>query len=161
MDREEAIRRIKAWDLDSDDREVLAVVIPELAESEDERVRKEIIDFIQWAKDRGMTRHDYHQAKRPAVWIAYLEKLKEPENVSASTMIPSCWEVEQKEQKPINNSTREKIISRATSEKQVILLSESNGNAEIGWDTRSLEDAKKLLEYGITFINEQLGMKLM
>ena len=30
MTREEAIRRIKAWNLDSDDREVLAVVIPEL-----------------------------------------------------------------------------------------------------------------------------------
>ena len=28
------------------------------------------------------------------------EKQKEPENVSASTMIPSCWEVKQKEQKP-------------------------------------------------------------
>ena len=38
MDREEAIRRIKAWNLDSDDMEVLAVVIPELAESEDERM---------------------------------------------------------------------------------------------------------------------------
>lgn len=65
----------------------------------------------------------------------------------------------QKEKKSINNSTREKIISRATSEKQVVLLSESNGNAEIGWDTRSLEDAKKLLEYGIAFINERLGTK--
>ena len=42
--------------------------------SEDERIRKEIIDFIQWAEDRGMIRHDYHQAKRPAVWISYIEK---------------------------------------------------------------------------------------
>jgi len=64
---------------------------------------------------------------------------------------------QQKEQKPINDSTRGKIISRATSEKQVVLISESNGNAEIGWDTRSLEDAKKLLEYGLAFINKQLG----
>jgi len=52
-------------------------VLPELRESEDERIRKEMIDFIQWAEDRGMTRHDYHQAKRPAVWIAWLEKQKE------------------------------------------------------------------------------------
>ena len=56
--------------------DALKEVYPELAESEDERIRKEIIDFIQWAEDRGMTRHDYHQAKRPAVWIAYLEKQK-------------------------------------------------------------------------------------
>lgn len=63
-----------------------------------------------------------------------------------------------KEQKPIDNGTREKIISRATSEKQVVLLSESDGKAEIGWDTRSLEDAKKLLEYGLAFINKN-GIK--
>ena len=42
MTREEAIRRIKAWNLDSDDMEVLSVVIPELAENEDEKIRKEI-----------------------------------------------------------------------------------------------------------------------
>ena len=46
-------------------------------ESEDERIRKEMIDFIQWAEDRGVTRHDYHQAKRPSEWIAYLEKQKD------------------------------------------------------------------------------------
>ena len=57
--------------------DVFEAIFPEYAESVEERVRKEIIDFIQWAEDRGMTRHDYHQAKRPAVWIAYLEKLKE------------------------------------------------------------------------------------
>lgn len=84
------------------------------------------------------------------------EKQKEPENVSASTMIPSCWEEEQKEQKPRNNSIRGKIISRATSEKQVVLISASNGKAEIGWDTRSLEDTKKLLEYGLAFINRNI-----
>lgn len=42
MEREEAIRRIKAWNLDSDDREVLETLIPELAESEDEKIRKEL-----------------------------------------------------------------------------------------------------------------------
>lgn len=56
----------------------LESVFPELRESEDERIRKEIIEFIQWSEDRGMTRHDFHQAKRPSEWIAYLEKQKEP-----------------------------------------------------------------------------------
>lgn len=54
---------------------------------------------------------------------------------------------------------RSKIINRAASEKQVVLVTESDGNAEIGWDTRSLEDAKNLLEYGISFINKQLSEK--
>ena len=66
-------------------------------------------------------------------------------------------EIYRSEPKPAENNTRTKIISRATSEKQVVLVSESSGNAEIGWDTRSLEDAKKLLEYGLAFINKQLN----
>lgn len=45
-------------------------------ENKDERIRKELIEFIQWSEDRGMTRHDFHQAKRPSEWIAYLEKQK-------------------------------------------------------------------------------------
>lgn len=50
---------------------------------EDERIKKEIIDFIQWTEDRGMMRPDYHQAKRPTVWIAYLENQKEEEGYEA------------------------------------------------------------------------------
>lgn len=48
------------------------------------KIWEEIIDFIQWSEDRGITRHDYHQAKRPAVWIAYLEKQKEQKPVEWS-----------------------------------------------------------------------------
>ena len=51
--------------------------LPQLRESEDEKIRKELIEFIQWSEDRGMTRHDFHQAKRPAEWIDWLEKQKE------------------------------------------------------------------------------------
>lgn len=71
MTKEEAIRRIKSWNLDSDDMEVLSVVIPELQESEDERIRKEIKEFISKYADRGDL-----IAKRKK-WIAYLEKQKE------------------------------------------------------------------------------------
>lgn len=47
MTREEAIRRIKAWNLDPDDMEVLSAVIPELAESEDERIRIELKEAFE------------------------------------------------------------------------------------------------------------------
>lgn len=60
-------------------------------ESEDERIRKEIISALKFANDDGI--YNKH--------IAYLEKQKRPENTSASTMIPSCWAEEpslQKEQ---------------------------------------------------------------
>ena len=70
MDREEAIRRIKAWNLDSDDMEVLAVVIPELAESEDERTRKHLIKVVElyWG-----TTNEPGKAED----LAWLEKRKE------------------------------------------------------------------------------------
>ena len=76
-------------------KQALETIFPELSESEDERIRKEIIDFIQWAEDMGMTRHDYHQAKRPAVWLAYLEKQKEQK--------PAEWS-EEDEKRLINTS---------------------------------------------------------
>ena len=46
MTKEEAIRRIKAWNLDEDDIEVLAEIIPELKESENERIISAIIDAL-------------------------------------------------------------------------------------------------------------------
>lgn len=67
MTRDEAIRRIKSWNLDSDDMEVLSAVVPELRESQDERIRKEIISALKFANNGGI--YDKH--------IAYLEKQKE------------------------------------------------------------------------------------
>lgn len=72
MTREEAIRRIKAWNLDSDDREVLAVIIPELAESEDERIRKAIVGLIE-----ELQRSDkYFAGVELTDMLTYLEKQK-------------------------------------------------------------------------------------
>ena len=68
MTREEAINEIKSWAIPSKNgREVLETLIPELAESEDERIRKELIGMIKactnWAHKKE--------------YIAYLEKQKE------------------------------------------------------------------------------------
>lgn len=201
MTREEAIKIIKEFIngtcLHLVDQEALETLIPELKESDDERMLQTIIRGFENCKRNGM--ETFNNTKIDDI-LVYLEKQKEPgikwlksDNVKnpdkpyidkagvfyttdgrmcyASEIEKQKGETlrnfidnfpysdEQKEQKPINNSTREKIINRATSEKQVVLLSESNGNAEIDWDTRSLEDAKKLLEYGIAFINERLGTK--
>ena len=57
--------------------EELDSIFPELRESEDESIRKELIEFIKWSVDRHFMREDFHQAKRPPEWIAYLEKQKE------------------------------------------------------------------------------------
>jgi len=71
--------------------EFLDTIFPELSESEDERIRREIIDFICQKIDRGSVTKE--QREKSNSWLAYLEKQKEPENTSATTMAPSCWEV--------------------------------------------------------------------
>lgn len=189
-------------------------IFPQLCENEDEKIRKEIIEYFE-----HYSGGDNVSIKFPK-WIAYLkrqkeaskaieavekidkyidehlanahdmkdfnpdkkyyrgwddalgkmagilqdvysgEKQKEHKEENLRDFIDNFpYSDKQKEQKPVENSTRTKIISRAANEKQVVLLSESNGNTEINWDTRSLEDAKKLLEHGIVFINERLGTK--
>ena len=72
----------------------LESVFPELRESEDERIRKWLVDYF-----KAVERCWIHWDISPERIVSYLEKKKEPENVSATTMAPSCWEVEQKEQK--------------------------------------------------------------
>jgi len=135
------------------ERTALETLIPELRENEDEMIRKWLYDYISNCPNNNFA--FYGGVGKDAV-LNYLEKQKERGEANFREGYLHGFEDAQKEQKPTNNSTREKIISRATSEKQVVLISESGGEAEIGWDTRSLEDAKKLLEYGLAFINKSI-----
>lgn len=96
MTREEAIRRIKAWNLDSDDMEVLSALIPELKESEDERIRKELVEFITTIKDISesgrrewaICTSDAEMCKR---FLAYLEKKQQPEPIEPISKCSKNW----------------------------------------------------------------------
>ena len=48
----------------------------------------------------------------------------------------------------------DKIVKRAMTEKQRVLLTETNGDANIDWDTRSLKDAITLLKHGLNYLQE-------
>jgi hypothetical protein len=48
--------------------------------------------------------------------------------------------------------TSDKIVEKARTEKQRILLTETDGSANIDWDCRSLDDVKILLKCGLEFI---------
>ena len=76
MTKEEAIRRIKSWNLDSDDMEVLSVVIPELAESEGERIRKFLIDYFGIIKST-LSDDGIWKGFQIEEILAFLEKQKE------------------------------------------------------------------------------------
>lgn len=77
MKQKEAINRIKerlskqAWCVDEDDIEALSTMIPELKESEDERIRKWIVGLLHQLQ--------YNDAERPKALkaVEWLEKQKE------------------------------------------------------------------------------------
>ena len=48
------------------------------------------------------------------------------------------------------------IIEKAKTEKQRVIITETDGNANIDWDTRSVEDVRKLLECGLQYINTKI-----
>ena len=152
MTREEAIKVVRNIYQTDAEKEALETLIPELKDSEDEKIRKFLIQHIsEWIgcieHDLKNSSKDIESEKELAMFkagLAYLEKQakservikaarrvlnnwlddsgcldmsgdfteleyaireydgdekqKEPENVSASTMAPSCWEVKQKEQ---------------------------------------------------------------
>lgn len=78
MTREEAMERIKAWNLDEDDMEVLSAAIPELTaetDDENERIRKDIIALIKFGLTEGSAVSPGSHTTREEA-LAYLEKRK-------------------------------------------------------------------------------------
>ena len=68
---------VRQMSLPKEMREILVALAPELAEIEDERIRKEIIHYILY-KANGVSEKQEHE------WIAYLEKQKEQKPVPIS-----------------------------------------------------------------------------
>ena len=95
--------------------------VPELQESEDERIRKIITLCLEECVHSDIIRH-YEKDE----CLAWLEKQDHTDG----------------------------IIEKAKTEKQRVIITETDGNANIDWDTRSLQDVKLLLEYGLDYINK-------
>ena len=87
---------------------VATTIFPELRESEDEKIRKWLYDYIERV-GRTWGKQPFHYERI----LAWIEKQKEPKNVSATTMAPSCWAEEpslQKEQKQEWSEADEKLF---------------------------------------------------
>lgn len=125
--------------------EYIDTIIPQLAESEDERIRRCIEVALtdvdeQRFKDFGTTLKEC---------IVYLEKQKEPENVSASTMAPSCWEIKQKEQRP-DFLIYDKDLDKAAREFYL------SGGADSSVDSTGLVPIVRMAEFGATWMKERM-----
>ena len=136
MDRKKAIEHIK-WYFTEDDgiaadasvKEAIQALVPELAESEDERIRKRLIDCLKFSL-KGAEEQDAAGCSRQKdieayKWgIAYLEKPKEQRNyrklyedIAKSEWFKKAYEGkslggedEQKEQKPADDKAFEEWI---------------------------------------------------
>ena len=72
MTREEAINEIKSWDfLEGKEIEAIYTLIPELRESEDEKIRNEILEYFTITRSRDFVANPERQK-----WISYIEKQK-------------------------------------------------------------------------------------
>lgn len=91
---------------------------------EDEKIGKEILAFIKRKKSLGSVNPE--DLGKSNFWIDWLEKQGE--------------------------KTSDKIVEKARKEKQRVLLTETDGSANIDWDCRSLDDVKILLKCGLEFI---------
>ncbi len=76
MTREEAINEVRSWSLPKETREILEALIPELRESDDERIRVVILKLVLGMRDEIFTTADKLVTK-PKV-LAWLKKQKEP-----------------------------------------------------------------------------------
>ena len=86
MTREEAIKKVRQMSLPKETMEIFEALAPELRESEDERIRKEIIHYILY-KANGVSEKQEHE------WIAYLEKQKEQKPVEKEITLTSFEEI--------------------------------------------------------------------
>lgn len=119
MTREEALNKVRQMSLPKETMEILEALAPELKESEDERIRKNLIELLLDTPAQDIISHNLELSKV----LAYLEKQKEQKhpdgcftcdeykkgyeegrrNGFTAGYNKAMKEVEQKEQKPADN----------------------------------------------------------
>ena len=104
---DEAIKRAREWynnpNSSSIGKSYLYAVFPELAESEDEKIRKEMISFFNGFYDNVNVK-----SVDVEPWIAYLEKQGEQKPVDVRTT--GYWHVEDTDQKPAEWNKNDEVL---------------------------------------------------
>lgn len=124
MTREEALNKVRQMSLPKETMEILEALAPELAENDDERIRKNLIELLLDTPAQDIISHNLELSKV----LAYLEKQKEQKhpdgcftcdeykkgyeegrrNGFTAGYNKAMKEVEQKEQKPAEWSDEDK-----------------------------------------------------
>lgn len=122
---------------------IVTTIFPSLRESEDERIRKELINFILY-KAKGVSEEQEHS------WVAYLEKQKEQKPTNSEK--PKEWSEE-------DEAMIKRVIERIEAEIQYgDALTMAYGNQEIAW-LKSLrpswKPSKEQMQYLLAVITNQ------
>jgi len=132
MTREEAIKIVRNIYQTDTEKEALATLIPELAESEDEEIRKEIISALKFANDVGV--YDKHIAylerqkeQKPAEWIEDSVKFEEGFKTGrelgfregVESVKPAEWSEEDELMRTVIIQTLERFAGRGTTGMQI------------------------------------------
>lgn len=151
-------------------------------ESEDERIRKSLSTYFAKFKPNDMWDDDFsfgdivawfekgQEPKKVSIWkhwkdgiagnegekLIYLVKEDDTYRLT-SCLAFECDYIELSELDSLmfekqSEKTSDKIVEKARTEKQRVLLTETDGSANIDWDCRSLDDVKTLLKCGLEFI---------
>ena len=126
MDRKEAIEKIRGYYYPSsgkDLNEALETLIPELKESEDERTRKEMLEYCYKRMNNEFSSITIHQVKR---WFAWLEKQGE-QNPKSADFIPTDCTSDAK-----NENRWHKVEDSLPDNAREVLCKDAIGNFFIG-----------------------------
>ena len=133
------------------------------------------LDLIRWGlrKDKGPADKEDQQPSTGNTVVPRLQDINVDKLVSeyCDSLLPhvnalchkgileiATWSYRQGVEEMIEKQGghTDKIVEKAKIEKQRVLVTESDGSANIDWNTRSLKDAKKLLECGLQYVNTEL-----
>ncbi len=145
----ERARQFSEHPLQEDSSNIVEYIFPELQESKDERIRESLLEYLH-----TLPNHYSHDGVCAPEWIAWLEKQGESytkRDVDDAYVEGMAFA---KNELKKQGEAFDKIAQRARTEKQRVLVTESDGVANIDWDTRSLQDAKQLMEYGLNYIKK-------
>ena len=92
MNREEALEIIRNIYQTDEEKEALKALIPELNESEDERIRKRLIEQMERWHEWALENNVVQDIKDSADAITYLEKQKEPHYTKRNALFDKCVE---------------------------------------------------------------------
>ena len=73
----EALAKLASYSKDVNGRALInpGDIFPELAETTDEKIRREIIEHLNWAQERGSLPNEIYQSKKVGDWIDWLERM--------------------------------------------------------------------------------------